>query len=268
MMGPVDLHKTLLPPSPHRQGLVLVRWFPATLHGRLTQGRHRVRQPIHPLQQLVGGRAPVGLDQRPCHLAAVRIAVPVHPPVELGRQDWVCRLPRRHAAQLVSHRALELGTGPADATRLAGPFHPRRQPVRALRSPGGPHRECRPQLVAIEPARPLVSRGQVGAATGIPVSPCKGREEEWNAHGTTAETVFAVFCLLMSVFLGQQLLNRVEKTEWRRNLRMVSEARNTLPQGREVQAKGGRQPEKVQEGGLRVDCCALFLTRGPSTFPA
>jgi len=90
---------------------------------------------------------------------------------------------------------------------------------------------------------------------------------------TTAETVFAVFCLLISVFLGQQLLNRVENTEWRRNLRMVSEARNTLPQGREVQAKGGRQPEKVQEGGLRVDFSALFLAlwreeSGPSPFAA
>jgi len=51
------------------------------------------------------------------------------------------------------------------------------------------------------------------------------------------------------VFLGQQLLNRVENTEWRRNLRMVSEARNTLPKDEKSKPKAAGNPKKSKKAG-------------------
>mmetsp|Transcript_26931 Transcript_26931/g.90745 ORF Transcript_26931/g.90745 Transcript_26931/m.90745 type:complete len:83 (+) Transcript_26931:1562-1810(+) len=41
-------------------------------------------------------------------------------------------------------------------------------------------------------------------------------------HGGTA---VALACLLLTVFLGQQLINKLENTEWRRNLRALGEKR-------------------------------------------
>eukprot|EP00967_Tisochrysis_lutea_P030322 scaffold35585_cov32-Tisochrysis_lutea.AAC.2 len=46
---------------------------------------------------------------------------------------------------------------------------------------------------------------------------------------TALETAFAVLCLVLTVFLAQQLLNRFENTEWRRNLRLLGQTRTAVP---------------------------------------
>jgi hypothetical protein len=64
---------------------------------------------------------------------------------------------------------------------------------------------------------------------------------------TYAETAFAIFCLLISVFLGQQLMNRIENSQWRRNLRLMSESRTTLPKDDKSKPKAAGNPKKSKK---------------------
>jgi len=64
---------------------------------------------------------------------------------------------------------------------------------------------------------------------------------------------FAILCLMATVFAGQQLLNKMENTPWRRNLRVLSAARSKLSmEGDEPEVKaksGNHEPEAKAKSG-------------------
>lgn len=59
-------------------------------------------------------------------------------------------------------------------------------------------------------------------------------------------TFFTILCLMVTVFLGQKLINRIENSEWRRNLRRIGSDAVTLgpKEAKKKDVKPGGNPKK------------------------